>query len=142
MGLLFDASAIFIGYKRGFEGFMRGQYTISLAAYELGNTVWKECFIHRTITPKQAEDIVDALSELLDLMIVIPINRPTKAIVSRALELGITYYDAAYVYVAEEKDLLFVTEDKKLYNAIKGRIRTNVLKLEEIKQKTPNSSHK
>ena len=63
MGLLFNASAIFIGYKRGVEKFMKSQYTISLAAYELGNTVRKECFVYRTMTPKQARDIIDALSE-------------------------------------------------------------------------------
>jgi len=55
--------------------------------------------------------------------------------VSRAFNLGITYYDAAYIYVAEEKNIPLVTEDKKLYNAIKNKIKTQVLKLEEIKQK-------
>ena len=133
MDLLFDASAIFIGYKRGLEEFMKGQYTISLAVYELGNTVWKECFVYRTITKKQAEDIIDALSELLELMTIIPIDKLTKNIVSRALDLGITYYDAAYVYTAEKRNLLFVTEDKKLYNAIKNKIKTEVLRLEELR---------
>ena len=104
MGLLFDASAIFIGYKEGYEEFMKDQYTIDLAVYELGNAVWKECFIHRSITPEEAEELIDALSELLDLMVVIHINRLNKAIMRRALELGITYYDAAYVCVAEERN--------------------------------------
>jgi len=79
---------------------MKGQYTIGLAVYELGNAVWKECFIHKTITKTQAEEIIDTLSQLLELMIILPIVKPTKAIMSRALDLGITYYDASYVYVS------------------------------------------
>ena len=101
--------------------------------------LWKECFIHKSITPQEAEEIVDAISELLELMTIIPIDKPTKSIMRKALKFGITYYDVAYVEVAEEKNLLFVTEDNKLYNAIKGKIKTDVLKLEEIKKlNTPN----
>lgn len=44
------------------------------------------------------------------------------AILSLARSFHRSIYDAAYLYVAEKMNLDFVTGDKRLYNAVKGKL--------------------
>lgn len=132
MGYLFDANAIFLGYKRGLEDIIAEGYTISLAVFEIGNTIWKEVFVYKSISIKEALEILEALSDLLELMTIININMLEKEILKIASKLGITYYDASYVYSAWRRNLVFVTEDKKLIRAIKNRMKLNVISLSAI----------
>lgn len=132
MKYLFDANAIFLGYKRGLESILADGYTINLAIFEIGNVIWKETFIYRSISLNEAIEILDALSDLLDLMTIIHIDVLEKEILRIALMLGITYYDASYVYSALKKNLVFVTEDKKLMRAIKNKIKLSVTSLTTV----------
>ncbi|MHA1610330.1 MAG: type II toxin-antitoxin system VapC family toxin [Candidatus Njordarchaeales archaeon] len=115
------------------EDLLVNQYTINLALYELGNVIWKECFVFKSMTPPQAHELIDALSQLLDLMKLISIKNISHDIMNKALQLGITYYDAAYAHIAEIKNLVLVTEDKRLINTLKKKSRIRIATLEDIK---------
>jgi len=118
LSYLFDSSSIFIAFKRDKEDLLLDNYTINLAIFELGNIIWKEAYVFRSMTIKDAVEILDMFSEILSTMRIIEIKALKKDILNLALEMGLTYYDAAYAYVAKDKDLILVTEDKRLRNAL------------------------
>lgn len=120
---LFDSSAIInlCGEKRIdklFEG-----WTLNLAFYELGNAVWKQTYIHRTVTPEEAGKLLDALTEVF-----INMKKPEKenglGTLKIAVREGLTYYDAAYIQAAVENKLTLVTDDEKLYRVAKKFVKT------------------
>ena len=118
MSYLFDSSSIFIAFKRDKEDLLLDNYTINLAIFELGNIIWKEAYVFRSMTRKDAVEILDMFSEILSTMKIIEIRSLKREILNLAVEMGVTYYDAAYAYVAKDKNLILVTEDKRLRNAL------------------------
>jgi len=132
MSYLFDASAIFIAYKRDLEDLLFKQYTINLALFELGNVIWKECYIYKSISFDEAKKLLSEISRLLEIMRIIDVNKLKEDILSLAVNLGITYYDALYVYIAKKQKLILVTEDKKLKN--KAMQITRVKNLDELQE--------
>jgi len=71
--------------------------------------------------PFSLNSSIMAVGALIDLGVDIIV--PTKTLIQRALEVAykknITYYDAAYIALAEELSYKFVTADSKLYNKTK-----------------------
>lgn len=69
--LLFDASSIFTLVRE-----LRGKApdlllegsTISLAYYEIGNALWRECFLLRRIIQKEAERLLKSMFIMLGAM--------------------------------------------------------------------------
>lgn len=118
MSYLFDSSSIFIAFKRDKEALLLDNYTINLAIFELGNIIWKEAYVFRTMTRKDAVEILDMFSEILSTMKIIEIRSLKREILNLAVEMGVSYYDAAYAYVTKDKNLILVTEDKRLRNAL------------------------
>jgi len=118
LSYLFDSSSIFIAFKRDKEDLLLDNYTINLAIFELGNIIWKEAYVFRSMTIKDAVEILDMFSEILSTMKIIEIRSLKREILNLAVEMGVSYYDAAYAYVAKDKNLILVTEDKRLRNAL------------------------
>ena len=100
------------------ENLLLDNYTISLAVFELGNIIWKETYVFRSMTRKEAVEILEMLSDILSIMKIIEIKSLEKEILDLAIEMGLTYYDAAYAYAARDKNLVLVTEDKRLRNKL------------------------
>ena len=117
--LLFDASSIFTLVRElGAEApdkLLEGS-TISLAYYELGNALWRECFLLKRISQEEAETLLGALFAILQAMDVVPLENEDEgsAILDKACEFKITYYDSAYVAEAHKSKRILVTDDKKL----------------------------
>ncbi len=132
MSFLFDSSSIFIAFKRDMEDLLLDNYTISLVVFELGNIIWKEAFVFRSIAKKDALEILDILSEILSTMKIIEIKSLRKEILNLAIELGLTYYDAAYAYAAKDRNLILVTEDKRLRNTL-SESNIKVMSLDQLK---------
>lgn len=132
MSYLFDSSSIFIAFKSDKEDLLLDNYTINLAIYELGNILWKETHVFQSMTMKDALDILDMLSEILSTMKIIEINSLKGEILKLAIKSGLTYYDASYAYVAKNKNLVLVTEDKKLRNAL-SRYAIKIMSLNQLK---------
>ena len=112
MSLVFDASAIIrlIELKPN-EAFdiLRRQYTIDLVYYELGNYLWK---ISKSSIINM-EPLIKAFNGALNLMNIISIGL-NNDVVNLARKMNITYYDAAYVYLAMKLNAKLVTDDKEL----------------------------
>jgi len=120
--LLFDASSIFTLVRE-----LRGEApdklaegsTLSLAYYELGNAVWRECFLLKRISQKEAETLLRAMFAILQAMDVVLLENEDvgSAVLDKACKFNITYYDSAYVAEACKSKKVLITDDKKLAKA-------------------------
>jgi predicted nucleic acid-binding protein len=120
--LLFDASSIFsiVRELRGKapDTLLEGS-TITLAHYELGNALWRECFLLKRLRQEEAEKLLRAMFAILHAMGVAGLEDEDKgnAILDKAGKLDITFYDSAYVTEALRSKKVLVTDDKKLAKA-------------------------
>lgn len=123
MKLLFDSSAIIaLCDRRNVDRLLEG-WTLNLALYEVGNAVWKQVYLHKTLTIDQGNIALDALTEV--------VKRIRKTLVEDSLDIlkiavaeGLTYYDAAYLHAAIKNDKTLVTNDEKLHTAAKKYVKT------------------
>jgi predicted nucleic acid-binding protein len=117
--LLFDASSI-MTLLRDLRGdasdkLLDGR-TISLAYYEVGNALWRECFLLKRISLKEAENLLKVMYEFIEEM------KPTSPenssegnlILDSACKFNLTFYDSAYLAEAQRSQCTLVTDDKKL----------------------------
>ncbi len=95
---------------------LKGNITVSLAYYEIGNVLWKECNLYKRVSVEEAVKTLRFMYSMLGLMKVIHIEDVSFSINTffMANKLNITYYDAAYLNVAKELDKVLVTDDKRL----------------------------
>jgi predicted nucleic acid-binding protein len=124
--LLFDASSIFtlVRELRGEapEKLAEGS-TLSLVYYELGNALWRECLLLKRISREEAEKSLRAIFGIVQAMDVILLEDADEggAVLNRACEQRITYYDSAYVAEALKSKRILVTDDKKLAKAAENQ---------------------
>lgn len=126
---LFDSSAIIniCGRKR-LDQLLEG-WTLNLAFYELGNAVWKQVYLYRTLDLEKAKLVLNTLIEVFNKMRKISKENTIK-ILNHAVKNKITYYDAAYLQAAIDNNLILVTDDEKLYNISKKYV--NVVTSDEL----------
>lgn len=110
---LFDSSAIItlVG-KNKLDELLAG-WTIELAFYELGNAVWKQVHLYKTLSADDAKIVLDAFISVFNRMHRIQDVEPL-SVLGVALKEGLTYYDASYLQAAVDKKMTLVTDDKKL----------------------------
>jgi|SRR3972149_10486067 len=120
--LLFDASSI-LTLVRELRGdapdkLVEGS-TVSLAYYELGNALWRECFLLKRISREEAESLVRTMYAILQSMDVAPLEKEDEgnAVLDIACRFNITFYDSAYLTEAKKSKKTLVTDDKKLAKA-------------------------
>jgi len=89
------------------------QYTADLAYYEIGNFVWK---LYRRSIITDAKTYIELFTELLSRMRIEEVGLRTD-VLEVAIGHGLTYYDAAYLWLAKQLDATLVTEDKELCRA-------------------------
>lgn len=120
---LFDASAVVdlvldlgppsIGIRTMF-----GECVLDVTMYEAGNALWKIRFANDAITDRDLDGALDVLGRLNREL---SFRRATEAELRPTMEMarntGCTFYDAAYLTIAEREDLTLVTEDGPQRNA-------------------------
>ncbi len=93
------------------EDFVRG--VINIAAplhlvYEVGNSIWRNKQLN-------LRDAVNAVASLIELNL--ELTALTAKSASRTMEVaretGLTFYDALYIQLAEEKGVTLITADRK-----------------------------
>jgi predicted nucleic acid-binding protein len=91
----------------------------TLAHYELGNAVWRECFLLKRISREEAEKLLRAMFAIVQTMEVTSVDREDEAmdILGKACDFNMTYYDSAYVAQAHKSKKVLVTDDNKLAKA-------------------------
>lgn len=84
----------------------------ALLLYELGNLLLVK-------TRLDSSGIAEVLEQVFDLPIAIvsPSPRGLRRAARLGRELELTFYDASFVALAEELDCVFVTADRRLFNA-------------------------
>ena len=125
MSYVFDAGSILILTRELGEkavDVIKSNMTTSLAYYEVGNALWKECNLAKRLTVNEAIEVLKFVFSLLDLMEIVPITDGVLGVktLSNATKLNITYYDAAYLTVTQETGKILVSDDKKLITVSKN----------------------
>ncbi|RLE75997.1 MAG: toxin VapC [Thermoprotei archaeon] len=122
MKYLFDASAllnIIRSYGDLAIDFLKNNYIIQLAFYEIGNAIWKELFLIKSIDLEEALFLLGLVGKLSHYLILLE-DSDSSVILEIAYKLGITFYDASYVVAAAEKGLALITDDNKLIRKIEN----------------------
>ncbi|MDH7477482.1 MAG: toxin VapC [Candidatus Bathyarchaeota archaeon] len=134
MKYLFDSSAIFKAIKENKIETLVGNYTLELARYELGNILWKNFAIQAKATDQEIKILAKIIKQTLNTMEITQITCNEQEILQTAVKLKITFYDAAYAYYANIKNLTLITEDSQLLRKIAPYVKTS--KLSDITQPT------
>ncbi|BCU66785.1 PIN domain nuclease [Sulfolobales archaeon HS-7] len=98
-------------------------YILTLTFYEVGNVIWKEYYMHKRI--KDPVSVAKLFQKFMRELKVLE-DPPLEEVMKVASERGLTFYDAAYVYSAESKGLVLVSEDRELIR------KANAIPLKEI----------
>jgi len=122
MNLLDPSAIINLCGEKKIDKLLEG-WTLNLAFYELGNAVWKQVHIHKTITSDEANTILSLLTEIFKKLKK-PETEEALEILKIAIKESLTYYDASYIHAAMENSLTLVTDDKQLYTTSSKYIKT------------------
>ncbi len=129
--LLLDASALYPLVKKvvsdpGVVEELLGRLVLlDLTLYEACNAALMEHRRGLVKDPRRICNLVSRLSELVELVRVKGEWLP--GILDTALSKGLTFYDAAYVYVAKLYNYTLVTEDRDILRACPEAVRASEL---------------
>lgn len=117
--LLFDASSILTlvrELRRDAADKLADEATIPLAYYEVGNALWRECFLLKRISQQEAENLLSEMYAIIGEMKVTtpPRENDGNTILDAACKFNLTFYDSAYLAEADKSKSSLVTDDKKL----------------------------
>ncbi len=87
----------------------------ALIVYEVGNTCWKKC----RRAPASAANLRQAFADMLRLEIQLLAIEPAQVLVL-AEKSEITFYDAAYLWLADRLQARLVTLDRRLEQLFKA----------------------
>lgn len=96
---------------------LEGTVIPSLAYYEIGNGLWKECNQLKTLSLEEADKTLSLVGSILKSMKVIHLedeSKLAKKVLQLANKQNITYYDATYLTIASHLEKTLVTDDEKL----------------------------
>lgn len=124
MTYIFDSSGIFsLISKRDYSHFAEG-FTVYLARYEFGNILWKETHLHKRLGAAQQKEMANAAEKVFANMEVVGISGYIEEVVDLAAKLGISFYDASYIFFGLRKNAVLVTADDRLARKLIGVIDT------------------
>lgn len=125
---MFDASAIvnlLISQGGRIIDIVTGNWTLDLTVYEVGNAVWKLNTIKSKITSAEADNLLrnllDIVADRIRLISSSEIDHLSTIRIAR--EEKLSYYDATYLSIAMTRNLLLVTDDRRLYNSAKKYVK-------------------
>jgi predicted nucleic acid-binding protein len=115
---IYDSSAFYELIKT--KDLNTENFILDLTFYEIGNILWKYCSLLKKKTgfcKKDLENICDILENWERVLRIYPLD--TQYILEIAIKNNLTFYDAAYIYLAKKYSTGLLTCDKKLYVASK-----------------------
>ena len=130
---LFDASSLVYVLKLKRVDLIYGSYTQQLAIYEVLNAIWKEAYLTKNLTYEEAMEFIEVFKSALEYLEILDVHPCEADVLVKALELGITTYDASYIVLAQKNNLILVTEDRKLREKAEKLVK--VVDLGELIQK-------
>ena len=114
---LFDASSIFNIIIAEKYDRISDASTIRLAEYELGNILWKNHTIRKTISLDELSELRSAMALLFESIELV--ENSLEETIELAVRERITFYDSSYLSAAREHNYDLVTNDEKLYRVAK-----------------------
>ena len=102
--------------KRGASALdlVKGGYLLDLTLYEVGNALWR-LQREKKLTVEGVLHLMGAVSRLTRWVEIVSASKLNLAeVMKRAVESGITLYDASYVVAAKLKGATLITDDAKL----------------------------
>jgi len=128
MRYLVDASSVFL-IIRSLEDekalrLLSENCFLDLTKYEVGNALWKEHRLHRTLKEKEVQEFLDLFTQLLSRAKILTVDPRGLSEVARfAIDEKTSFYDASYIMTARNKDLTLVTEDTQLRKVASKHVR-------------------
>ena len=116
MPYLFDSSSLVYALKLKRIGVLAGNYIQELTIYEVLNALWKETYVLRKMSRKEAESLLDVFIQLLSYLKVLDLRGLESEVFKISIETGLNVYDASYLALAHREKLTLVAEDVKLRN--------------------------
>ncbi len=120
---LFDASSVLYALKLRNLKVIYNNYIQWLTVYEVTNALWKEASLIGIISLPEALKIIKLFMKTIEFMNLLNPHPYEEDMLTIADKLGMTAYDASYVFLAKQKGLSLVTEDEKLRRKAKGFIK-------------------
>lgn len=119
MKFLFDASSMVQVIKSCEEEktlrLLSENCILDLTKYEVGNALWKEHILHRTIGADEFRESLGLLRTIILRTKVLSVDASALPDVAEVAEKErITFYDASYIMIAKVQNLTLVTEDVRL----------------------------
>jgi len=121
MNILFDASALLNIIRMLGENavnYLRGNDILTLTPYEIGNALWKEAALLKTISIEEALALLNYADKVYGVMNMLPPSNCSLTL-KIAYAIGATYYDSAYIVTAAENNLALATDDTGLSKKIR-----------------------
>jgi len=113
MSYLLDASALLDLIKRKKKEILN-QYILDLTIYGIGNAIWKEANLFKTLT-EEALNFMKNFANIKAKMKIITIQNDLKEIMKTAINEKLTFYDVAYLYFATKKQINHHNKRQKNY---------------------------
>ncbi|BFI73257.1 hypothetical protein YN1_2440 [Nanoarchaeota archaeon] len=127
---IFDASSIYESFISNNYGILYGNITLNYAIFELGNIIYKHTNLLKIYDYQEAIEGMKNIIKILRKMKIYRFHtiKDYISIINFSLKFNITFYDAAYVYLAYRLKKPLITEDVKLREKVKDLIQTFSLK--------------
>ncbi len=99
---------------------------LDLTKYEVGNALWKEQVLHRTIGEDDFQEFLNLLGVVVVRTKALTVDaKKLREVAEVAARQRITFYDASYIMVAKAHGLVLITEDNQLARAASTHVETS-----------------
>lgn len=116
--------------------FLQTSYLLDLTFYEVGNALWKETCLTKFITKNEAQTLQKNIQIVLTKTEKICCETTDFQKISEIAETeNLSFYDSSYLFISQEKGLILVTEDKKLYSKAEKHIEVKNIATLSVQQK-------
>ncbi|RLE56899.1 MAG: toxin VapC [Candidatus Methanomethylicota archaeon] len=124
MSYIFDAGALLnLIRKAGSNAIeiVKENYILDLTLYEIGNVLWKEAILLKRISLEEALKTISFIENLRKILIAKSLSDEDllPKVLKISLQQKITYYNAAYITIAQNQKLTLITDDSKLIKTAK-----------------------
>lgn len=124
MRCLFDASALLNSvrlYNDAIIDFIEENecYALTLTRYEVGNALWKEAHLMKKINVEEAVKAFNFIDLLFNLMRIVDVSSYEHRgdILLMSIKVGLTFYDASYLFTAKNLGAILITDDDDIIRA-------------------------
>lgn len=107
---------------------LRESIVLDLTFYEVGNAIWKEGVLKKSITLNDYKEFERIAQTILGKIDQITIEaRTLEGILEIAKNEKLSFYDSSYVYFARENKLDLITEDKELKKKAQSYVKVQTI---------------